>query len=88
MITVPVHAPVVGKPPYIRMNANDNVAIVVNDGGLPAGTEFAGDFVLQTRVPQGHKIALTDIAEGAEIRRYDVVIGYAVHDIAQGTWIE
>ena len=26
------------KPLYIRMHANDNVAIVVNDGGLPAGT--------------------------------------------------
>ena len=83
-----VHIPVASKPLYIRMHGNDNVAIVVNDGGLPAGTEFPGEFVLQNRVPQGHKIALTDLAEGDAIRRYDVVIGYAMRDIAKGTWIE
>jgi galactarate dehydratase len=27
-------------PRYIRMHPDDNVAIVVNDGGLPAGTVF------------------------------------------------
>ncbi|MES2259927.1 MAG: galactarate dehydratase [Pseudomonadota bacterium] len=88
MTTIPIHVPQAGKPLYIRMHANDNVAIVVNDGGLQAGTEFPGEFVLQTRVPQGHKIALVDLAEGEPIRRYDVVIGYAVRDIAQGTWID
>jgi galactarate dehydratase len=76
------------KPLYIRMHANDNVAIVANDGGLPAGTEFPGEFVLQQRVPQGHKVALADLAEGDAIRRYDVVIGYATRDIARGSWIE
>ena len=76
------------KPLYIKMHDNDNVAIVVNDGGLAAGTEFPGEFVLTTRVPQGHKIALVDLAEGDAIRRYDVIIGYAMTDIAQGTWIE
>jgi galactarate dehydratase len=86
--TVPMFTPAASKPLYIRMHANDNVAIVVNDGGLPAGAEFPGEFVLQTRVPQGHKISLVDIAEGEEIRRYDVVIGYAVRDIVQGSWIE
>ena len=76
------------KPLYIRMHDNDNVAIVVNDGGLPAGTEFPGEFILQDRVPQGHKIALRDLKEGDAILRYDVVIGYAVRDIAQGSWID
>ncbi|MFZ6773523.1 galactarate dehydratase [Undibacterium sp. SXout7W] len=75
-------------PLYIKMHDNDNVAIVVNDGGLAAGTEFPGEFVLKTRVPQGHKIALVDLAEGEAIRRYDVIIGYAMMNIAQGTWIE
>ena len=83
-----IHIPEASKPLYIRMHANDNVAIVVNDGGLNAGTEFPGEFVLKTRVPQGHKIALVDLAEGDAIRRYDVVIGYALKDIPQGSWIE
>jgi galactarate dehydratase len=75
-------------PLYIRMHPNDNVAIVVNDGGLPAGAEFPGEFALREAVPQGHKIALRDLAEGDAIVRYDVVIGYAVRDIPQGSWIE
>lgn len=78
----------VTRPLYIRMHANDNVAIVVNDGGLPAGTVFPGEFTLRTRVPQGHKIALVDIPDGAPILRYDVVIGYAIGAVQQGTWIE
>ncbi|MFL9927517.1 galactarate dehydratase [Herbaspirillum lusitanum] len=75
-------------PRYIMMNDTDNVAIVVNEGGLPAGTVFADGLTLRDRVPQGHKIALTDIAQGAPIVRYDVAIGYAVRDIARGSWIE
>ncbi len=30
------------EPLYITMHERDNVAIVANDGGLPAGTAFAG----------------------------------------------
>lgn len=88
MSSATIHIPAPSKPLYIRMHDNDNVAIVVNDGGLAAGTEFPGEFVLQNRVPQGHKIALADLDEGDAIRRYDVVIGYAMRDIAKGTWIE
>ena len=75
-------------PLYIRMHENDNVAIVVNDGGLPAGTVFPGEFTLIERIPQGHKIALRNIAEGEPVLRYDVVIGYAVQAIMQGSWVE
>jgi galactarate dehydratase len=75
-------------PRTIRMHENDNVAIVVNAGGLPEGTAFPDGLVLRTRVPEGHKVALRDIAQGDAIRRYDVVIGYALQPIARGTWIE
>ena len=44
----------------IRMHGNDNVAIVANDLGLPAGAEANG-LSLRERVPQGHKVALADI---------------------------
>ena len=54
------------EPPRgIRMHENDNVAIVVNGLGLPAGTEFPSGPMLRERVPQGHKVALADIADGA-----------------------
>ena len=75
------------KPLLIRMNDRDNVAIVANDDGLDAGTTLPGGLVLKERVPQGHKVALSDIAEGAAVRRYDVAIGFALAPIAAGRWV-
>ncbi len=78
----------VARPPlYIRIHAADNVAIVANDGGLKAGAVFADGLVLVDNVPQGHKVALTDLAEGDEVRRYDVVIGYALKALPRGSWV-
>ncbi len=75
------------EPLYIRMQAGDNVAIVVNDGGLIAGSRFADGLTLLERVPQGHKVALVDIAAGAPVLRYGVSIGLALQDIKAGTWV-
>jgi len=77
-----------GVPRSIRMHDNDNVAIVANDGGLPAGTVFPDGLVLKDKVPQGHKVALRPIPQGEAILRYNVVIGHALRDIAPGQWIE
>src|SRR5258708_29599257 len=76
------------EPRYIRLNANDNVAIVVNDLGLPAKSRFACGLELRSFVPQGHKVALADIAEGAPIRRYNEVIGTAAQPILAGEWVD
>ena len=75
------------KPLVIRMHAGDNVAIVANDGGLVAGTLLAEGLTFLDRVPQGHKVALCDIAKDAAVVRYNVPIGYAVKDIAAGSWV-
>jgi len=76
------------RPPlYIRMHPADNVAIVANDGGLPAGTRFADGLTLRDKVPQGHKVALADIAAGGAVRRYNVVIGRALAGIPAGSWV-
>jgi galactarate dehydratase len=74
-------------PLYITMHPADNVAIVANDGGLPAGTMFPSGLALREQVPQGHKVALADIAQGAAVRRYNVTIGYALKDIPAGSWV-
>jgi galactarate dehydratase len=74
-------------PRYIKMHDNDNVAIVVNDGGLRAGAQFADGLVLVESVPQGHKVALRDFAEGEAVLRYNVAIGYAARPIAKGSWV-
>jgi galactarate dehydratase len=74
-------------PLVIRMHERDNVAIVANDGGLPAGTEIPHGPTLRDKVPQGHKVALVDIAHGQPVKRYDVTIGTAARDIAAGSWV-
>ena len=74
-------------PLTIRMNTRDNVAIVANDGGLPAGTVLPTGLVLRDKVPQGHKVALVDLARGAPVLRYGIAIGYAVQDIPAGSWV-
>ena len=51
-------------PLYVRAHPKDNVAIVVNEGGLPAGSRFESGLVLEEAVPEAHKIALTDLASG------------------------
>ncbi len=76
------------KPRYIKLNARDNVAIVVNDFGLPAGSRFPCGLELRAFVPQGHKTALEDIGEGAPIIRYGEVIGTALSPIRAGEWVD
>ncbi|MEY3739731.1 MAG: hypothetical protein RLZZ192_407 [Pseudomonadota bacterium] len=75
------------KPHLIRMHPNDNVAIVGNDGGLAAGTVIPGGPTLQDKVPQAHKVALSDFAAGQTVIRYGVTIGYALKDIPAGSWV-
>ncbi len=72
---------------YIRMHDADNVAIVANDGGLAPGSVFPDGLTLVERVPQGHKLALVDLPKGMAVLRYNVTIGYALKDIAAGSWV-
>jgi galactarate dehydratase len=76
------------KPPhYIRMHERDNVAIVANDGGLQRGAQFPCGLKLVEPVPQGHKVALVDLAKGDPVLRYNVVIGRAARDLPAGSWV-
>ena len=53
----------------LKIHPSDNVAVLLEEaGGIPAG----------------HKIALTDIAEGGKIIKYGEVIGTATCDIQSG----
>jgi galactarate dehydratase len=74
-------------PLFIQMHPLDNVAIVVNDGGLPAGATFANGLVLTQAVPQGHKVALVDLPQGSTVRRYNVSIGETFKDLPAGSWV-
>ena len=77
----------VDLPRHIRMHVADNVAIVANDGGLPAGTLMPDGLTVLDKVPQGHKVALVDLAQGASVLRYNTVIGHALKAIPAGSWV-
>jgi galactarate dehydratase len=74
-------------PLFVRAHPKDNAAIVVNEGGLPAGSRFESGLVLAEAVPEANKIALTDLAEGATIIRYGEVIGHAQRALPAGMWV-
>src|SRR5471032_2424228 len=87
IMTTATSAASTAPPRYILMHDNDNVAIVVNDGGLPAGAVFPSGLTLLQAIPQGHKVALRALAKGDAIVRYNVTIGHAAMDLAAGSWI-
>ncbi|MBI9093946.1 MAG: galactarate dehydratase [Sphaerochaeta sp.] len=69
----------------IQINANDNVAILTEDASK--GTVFPDGIVLLEDIPQAHKVALKDLRKGDSVIRYGVVLGYLLHDIKKGGWI-
>ena len=75
------------RPHTIRMHASDNVAIVANHGGLPAGTVLEQGLTLKDHVPQGHKVALQHLPAHSAVLRYGIPIGFALQDIAAGSWV-
>ena len=69
----------------IRLHPADDVAITTQEAA--AGTRLdTGDGLISLRqdIPRGHKLAVRDIAEGAAVRRYGQVIGFARADIRAG----
>ncbi|MFP7170202.1 galactarate dehydratase [Terribacillus halophilus] len=77
------------NPYFVKVHAQDNVAIAVTDGGLAAGTILDDDEIITLeRIPQGHKISLRSIKTGEPIIRYGEVIGHATTDIAAGSWVQ
>lgn len=67
--------------PYVLLDEADSVATAIRriNGG-----ETIDRLTARTDIPKGHKIALTDIAEGQAIRKYAQTIGYATETIRAG----
>jgi len=69
------------EPRTLRLHAEDNIAVAIDP--LAAGLEVAG-VTTRAPVPRGHKVATRDIAEGAAIRKFGQIIGFATRAIAPG----
>lgn len=79
-------------PHLLVHSADDNVGVVVVEG-LKAGTKMLcvvtednSDFKLTAAmdIPIGHKIALSDLEEGATVIKYGADIGRLVTSVAKG----
>ena len=68
----------------IKINKADNVAVALRE--LKAGESFFGA-TLDTDVPMGHKIAITEIGLGQDVIKYGLPIGHATKDIPRGAWV-
>lgn len=72
----------------LRINRNDNVAVALRD--LPQDDVICTEekaICVKENIPRGHKIALTDIAEGADVIKYGSRIGIATENIRAGSLI-
>lgn len=75
-------------PQCIRIHPADNVAVALCP--IPAGTRLSleGRAVqMREDIPQGHKLALAQIAAGENIIKYGYPIGHAASDIPPGAWV-
>lgn len=82
--------------PHLLVHDNqDNVGVVVVEG-LTAGTEMLcvvtednSDFslVVNDDVPIGHKVALSDLAEGDTAIKYGQDIGRIVENVTKGSHV-
>jgi (2R)-sulfolactate sulfo-lyase subunit alpha len=79
---------------FLVHRGGDDVGVAVED--IVAGTQSTGrfkdqdgelDILVTEDVPLGHKLALHDIADGAEIIEYGVAIGRATADIQTGQYV-
>jgi galactarate dehydratase len=75
------------EPRAIQVHASDNVAILVNPGGLRRGARLPSGVVLVEDIPEAHKVALVDLGKGDAVVRYGAVIGHASRAIAKGGWV-
>lgn len=69
------------EPRTLRLHADDNVVIAVD--GLPPGS-VVGEIAVRGRVLRGHKMATAKIEQGAPIRKFGQIIGFASEDILPG----
>ena len=72
-------------PRALRLDPTDNVIIAIDD--ISAGAEPVGGVSARQRVPKGHKMAVVPVEEGAPIRKFGQIIGFASRPISPGEWV-
>ena len=71
------------RPLTIRLHNSDNVVVARVD--IPAGTKIAEEQITsRDPITCGHKVAAVFIKEGAAVKKYGQIIGFASKDIQPG----
>lgn len=74
--------------PLVHIYPTDTVAVALRP--LKKGETLSlgdGTITLAEDVPQGHKVAVMEHAEGSPVIKYGVAIGHATKDVHPGQWI-
>ena len=73
---------------FMKINENDNVVVALKEmkKGEKISLENTEIEALET-IPAGHKMAVKDICEGADVIKYGFRIGTAKEDIKAGQWV-
>ena len=72
----------------IRIHPRDNVVVALRP--LAAGETVSVDgqaVCVQEEIPFGHKMALTDLADGAVVIKYGAPIGHTTQAVLPGAWL-
>ena len=69
----------------LRLHADDNVVLATT--ALEIGADIGAGISARDKIPARHKVATAPIADGAAIRKYGQVIGFAAGDILPGTHV-
>jgi len=77
------------KPNVLIIDPRDNVAVVLGAlaAGEPAVAQGIEGLTALSDIPPSHKIALADIAAGAEIIKYGETVAVSTRDIKKGEWV-
>jgi altronate hydrolase len=68
----------------LRLNSKDNLIVAVDQ--IPQGTSVNGIAAL-SRIPRGHKMAMSKIEKTAPVVKFGQIIGFASEDILPGAHI-
>lgn len=73
----------------IRLNPQDNVVVALRE--IAAGEDIVcgGDTICTARdnIPYGHKALDRDVRKNDRFIKFGEVIGFALEDIPQGSWV-
>jgi altronate hydrolase len=76
------------RKPFLRLHPQDDVLIAIRPLSAESQLDDAGHSIrLRQAITPGHKIARHAIAQGAPVRRYNQIIGFAKQAISAGEHI-